>query len=408
MPDSVAVLTPVLNGADCLPRYRETLERQTRRPDEILVLDDGSGDGTAEWLRAWSGEDRRVRVITHARNQGRGAARNRLAAEARSDFVTWLDVDDRWHPRKLESQTAAFRAMGLDASTLLCAPYLRINDRTADVKRIDLPRPYGASEYQRIGADALPPVMLQAVFGRRESFLIDGGFDPDLNWSEDFDFFLRFARNGGRIAPQSSDTPLVFYFYTLIGRDPARIEAAHKRLAEKHDGFWPDRAWRDREFRLRSLRYVFYAYAANGEFEDALRLMRDGRRLLPDDEAVRELLGRCEAFLSDRLLARPDLYVPYRHEKANRVKSFHCHRIEGGYRFELTDAGGARTFAFSTPFDAWTAPGPCAEITDAAVETLFFDGVQSLEVVAQAGARQVKRAFPLGPLDGRVVLLPNA
>ena len=408
MSETVAVLTPIHNGEAHLPRYRRTLEAQSRPADEILVLDDGSTDSTPERLGQWAREDPRVRILAHSARMGRGASRRDLVEAADSTHVAWLDVDDRWHPEKLERQTAQFAAQRLDDATILCAPYLRLNDRTGDIRAINLPLSYRAEQYQRIGADALPPVMLQAAFGTREAFRVDGGFDPDLNWSEDFDFFLRFTKAGGEIRPQKSDTPLAFYFHTLLGRDPTQIEAAHRRLAEKHDGFWPDRAWRDREFRIRSLRYVFYAYVTNDHFEDGLRLIRDARAASPDDEVISDLLQRCEAFIGERLTARPDLYVPFRHERANRTKGFICTPTPDGYRFELKDEGGAEEFVFNAAKESeWRTTGPAAEISSELIDALFYRGVLSLEVTALGRRRSPKRTFPLIPLGPAIALVPN-
>ena len=181
MSGTVAVLTPIHNGALYLEQFRRTLEAQSSPPDEILVLDDGSTDETLRLLKAWSQENVAVSILQHPHRTGRGAARQALLEQVSSDFVTWLDVDDRWHPRKLELQRADFLATHYSQPTIICSPYLRMNERTGATKRIDLPCAYGAEQYQRIGADALPPVMLQAVYGPREAFLLAGGFDPSMN-----------------------------------------------------------------------------------------------------------------------------------------------------------------------------------------------------------------------------------
>jgi glycosyltransferase involved in cell wall biosynthesis len=97
---NVTAAITTYNRAGFLPGALESVFAQTRPPDEILVVDDGSTDGTRDVLSEYAG---RVRVV-HQDNRGRSGARNRAVEEARGEVLSFLDSDDRWLPDKLERQ----------------------------------------------------------------------------------------------------------------------------------------------------------------------------------------------------------------------------------------------------------------------------------------------------------------
>lgn len=100
---TISVVIPCYNRAGILGRAIRSALAQTVAPEEIVVVDDGSGDGSADVARSF-GE--RVRVIEQA-NGGAAAARNRGIEAARGEWIAFLDSDDEWHPEKLALQLAA-------------------------------------------------------------------------------------------------------------------------------------------------------------------------------------------------------------------------------------------------------------------------------------------------------------
>lgn len=94
-----SVIIPVYNGERYLAEAIESALAQTYQPMEVIVVDDGSTDGSGDIARSFE----EVRYI-HQENQGVAAARNRALAAARGEFMTFLDADDIWLPRKLEVQ----------------------------------------------------------------------------------------------------------------------------------------------------------------------------------------------------------------------------------------------------------------------------------------------------------------
>jgi glycosyltransferase involved in cell wall biosynthesis len=103
----VSVVIPAFNAERFLARTLEAVSRQTYRTLEIVVVDDGSLDGTAEVVRRQAALDARVRLIRQD-NAGVAAARNRGIAESNGCFIAPLDADDLWHPEKIERQLRRF------------------------------------------------------------------------------------------------------------------------------------------------------------------------------------------------------------------------------------------------------------------------------------------------------------
>ncbi len=89
----ISVIVPVYNGETYLTECIQSVQRQSYEHWELIAVDDGSTDGSAEILNAFAREDSRIRVI-HCENGGVSRARNRAMEEARGEFLTFLDGDD--------------------------------------------------------------------------------------------------------------------------------------------------------------------------------------------------------------------------------------------------------------------------------------------------------------------------
>lgn len=109
----VSVVVPAWNAEDTLGETLASAAAQTYRNIEILIVDDGSTDGTASVAEQFCEREPRAHLIQQ-RNGGVAAARNAGIASARGEFVAPLDSDDLWHPQKIERQMACIRAAGED------------------------------------------------------------------------------------------------------------------------------------------------------------------------------------------------------------------------------------------------------------------------------------------------------
>ncbi len=187
----VSCIIPVFNGARFLTEAVESIEAQSYRPIEIIVVDDGSTDSTDEVI---AGLGERVRSVRQE-NRGPAAARNRGIAIASGAFIALLDVDDLWLPEKLELQMARFDA---DPDISLCTTQaehfweLEVAEE-ADALRdeLDAPRDTG---------------WLNSAVVKRDLFDRIGMLDEDLFHLDALDFLMRAQEAGAKleVLPQHS------------------------------------------------------------------------------------------------------------------------------------------------------------------------------------------------------------
>jgi glycosyltransferase involved in cell wall biosynthesis len=157
---------------------------QTRRPDEVIVVDDGSTDDTAGWVER---DFPRVTYIRQ-RNKGVSAARNRGVAAAGREWIAFLDSDDEWRPQKLERQLSA---LAENTDYHLCHTNetwirdgRRVNERKRHAKS-------GGWIFQR----CLPLCVISPSAAVVRRSLLDelGGFDESMPVCEDYDMWLRIC-----------------------------------------------------------------------------------------------------------------------------------------------------------------------------------------------------------------------
>ena len=100
---SVSVITPIYNRSEFLPAVIETLERQTLKDFELIIVDDGSSEGLANAVRRLQ-VSFSLRLVRLDLNLGAASARNAGIKAAQGRYVAFLDSDDSWHPDKLRRQ----------------------------------------------------------------------------------------------------------------------------------------------------------------------------------------------------------------------------------------------------------------------------------------------------------------
>ena len=186
----VSVLIPVFNGAEHISRAVESILSQTYQNLEVVVVEDGSSDNTAEQLDYFAA-DPRVQIIRHPTNQGLVAALATGLAAARGPLVARLDSDDVAHPDRLRKQVDQFAKN--PRLVLSATAYERVRPDGETVRLGMPPLHHGQLAVAMMTRNRLshPTVMFD-----RAAVVAVGGYDPDWFPVEDYDLWLRLLDVG--------------------------------------------------------------------------------------------------------------------------------------------------------------------------------------------------------------------
>lgn len=185
---SVSVIIPTYNRAHLLPEAIESLLTQTRIPDEILIIDDGSTDNTPDVLSQYSTP---VRVLSQP-NSGRSAARNLGLRTTQCDFIAFLDSDDTLPLNSIDQRAAALEAHP-EYDAVYGDALISDSDGNGIAKfseRRKGARPSG-DIFGELAYHNLAPI--HAFMFRRICLQQTGFFDEARSTLEDHDFWLRMA-----------------------------------------------------------------------------------------------------------------------------------------------------------------------------------------------------------------------
>ena len=193
----ISVIIPTFNRKKTLERAIQSVMNQSLSPFEILIIDDGSNDGTEEWIKE---NFQNIKYI-YQNNHGVSSARNIGIENAYGDWVAFLDSDDEWLPNKLNEQVKAIESNPemkfFHTNEIWIRNGLRVNQMKKHKK-------YGGYIFEKcLDICRISP---SSVLIQKEVFDNIGIFDESLRVCEDYDLWLRIT----------SKYPVVFLDIPLI------------------------------------------------------------------------------------------------------------------------------------------------------------------------------------------------
>jgi glycosyltransferase involved in cell wall biosynthesis len=271
---SISVVIPAFNAADTLAETIDAVLGQTREPLEVVVVDDGSTDETAEIAERFGLPVTCVRTP----NAGVSRARNTGIERAAGEFVAFVDADDLWRPEKLERQIQALEHYRrADVST---TGRIRVDGDLQEIDRSAVGAFDDPCEALLLNSMTLGPV--SSLVARRALLEEIGGFDTRFSQCADWDLFLRLSL---RTRFATVDEPLVLY-RTSPGNMSSNVELLERDTMAVLDRFYshdPPSRYLDLKRRAYSNHWLIISgsYLQSGQPRAALRSLGRAVRARP-------------------------------------------------------------------------------------------------------------------------------
>jgi glycosyltransferase involved in cell wall biosynthesis len=222
-PEKVSIIMPAFNAENTIGEAIASALNGTHRNLEILVIDDGSTDGTENTVTDMARQDERIKYHKNPKNLGAYKSRNVMLSAATGQFIAFLDSDDTWEPNKLEE---CLKLLKQHPEVKSVGHALRYLDKRGNKVGYIPTYPTTTEELQDVQENgALPWVFPTALVVEREAILEIGGF---LDWkvAADTEFMARLAQKHGMLA-----TKMPLGNYRVLGNSLTDKYWLDKRLA---------------------------------------------------------------------------------------------------------------------------------------------------------------------------------
>lgn len=182
----ISIITPTYNRADFLPEAIESVLTQDYENFEFLIIDDGSTDNSKEVIDRYT-DCGKIRYF-YQENSGQSVARNKGIAEAKGNFICFLDSDNRWLPGKLSSSIRAFESH--PEVDIVYGDVVLINEDGKEFSRKNMQRYSGRITKELLKNNC---VSMNTTMTRTEKIREIGGFSSHVKVADDFDLWLRLS-----------------------------------------------------------------------------------------------------------------------------------------------------------------------------------------------------------------------
>ena len=222
----VSVIIPTCDRAHLLERAVKSVLDQSFDDYEVIVVDDHSRDDTLEVIERL--RDKRVRCIARCQRGGGAAARNTGIEAASGEYLAFLDDDDAWHDRKLQSQIEVMQRR--PEVGLVYTGAVHIHQHNGQIFKTVTPRYRGNIFQVLLERNVIGTT--SSIMVRKESLLAVGGFDESFPSCQDWDLYLRLARDWAFDFVGEALVDFYLHPVRITRNDRARIDG-RKMILEK-------------------------------------------------------------------------------------------------------------------------------------------------------------------------------
>lgn len=185
----ISVVIPTHNRVDLLPRAIKSVQNQTVKDLEIIVVSDGSTDGTDELMKKLSQEDSCIKYISYYPGHNGNYARNTGIKAAKGEFIAFLDDDDEWLPTKLEEQITLMESDDNIGLVYTGTHVIYVDEK---IKYSSLPNKCGDLSREILFVNCIGSTT--TVMVRSSVFEKVGWFDEQLPAIQDYDLWIRICQ----------------------------------------------------------------------------------------------------------------------------------------------------------------------------------------------------------------------